>query len=405
VTVDDNRALFSCTISNAAGSKTTDEATLYVAGENERVKNSLQVLYDFESGGNEVLDISEEDTALNLTIGNMDNIKWVPSGLEVTSPTIISASVSPLKIYESCSLSNEICLEVWVKPFSNSQTGPARIMTFSQDGNERNFTFGQNNNKFNARLRTTSSDINGEPSLNSGDGSLTTDLTHVIYTRDSDGVSKIYINGIENSSSNISGDFSTWGNTFSFGLANEFTDDRNWLGTYYLAAVYSRALSTVEIEHNYLVGFNGDSNLLFAPTELVGTAEDTLVSLNWTDNESSELGYIVERKANSIDSIYYVLDTVDADIVSYTDFSPKNVTSYFYRIKAYNNKYISDYSDSIQVDNIVSDIDNEIILTDFRLYQNYPNPFNPSTTIIYSIPKPSNVTLVLYDVLGKMVTN
>jgi hypothetical protein len=39
--------------------------------------------------------------------------------------------------------------------------------------------------------------------------------------------------------------------------------------------------------------------------------------------------------------------------------------------------------------------------TEFRLEQNYPNPFNPSTKIVYSIPKNSNVKLVVYDALGK----
>ena len=39
----------------------------------------------------------------------------------------------------------------------------------------------------------------------------------------------------------------------------------------------------------------------------------------------------------------------------------------------------------------------------FTLYQNYPNPFNPSTTINYYWPSVSNVSLVVYDILGKKV--
>jgi len=42
-------------------------------------------------------------------------------------------------------------------------------------------------------------------------------------------------------------------------------------------------------------------------------------------------------------------------------------------------------------------------LTEYYLYQNFPNPFNPTTTIIYSIPKLSFVTLRIYDVLGSEV--
>jgi Secretion system C-terminal sorting domain len=39
----------------------------------------------------------------------------------------------------------------------------------------------------------------------------------------------------------------------------------------------------------------------------------------------------------------------------------------------------------------------------FNVAQNYPNPFNPATTINYSIPSRSFVTITVYDVLGRKV--
>ncbi|MEJ2053868.1 MAG: T9SS type A sorting domain-containing protein [Calditrichaceae bacterium] len=39
----------------------------------------------------------------------------------------------------------------------------------------------------------------------------------------------------------------------------------------------------------------------------------------------------------------------------------------------------------------------------FKLHQNYPNPFNPSTTIQYDVPKAAEITVRIYDILGREV--
>jgi hypothetical protein len=43
------------------------------------------------------------------------------------------------------------------------------------------------------------------------------------------------------------------------------------------------------------------------------------------------------------------------------------------------------------------------IPTVYELYQNFPNPFNPSTTIKFALPTQSQVSVTIYDILGRQV--
>ena len=43
------------------------------------------------------------------------------------------------------------------------------------------------------------------------------------------------------------------------------------------------------------------------------------------------------------------------------------------------------------------------IITEYRLDQAFPNPFNPSTTITYEIPRQEEVSIILYDLLGREI--
>jgi phosphatidylserine/phosphatidylglycerophosphate/cardiolipin synthase-like enzyme len=61
-------------------------------------------------------------------------------------------------------------------------------------------------------------------------------------------------------------------------------------------------------------------------------------------------------------------------------------------------KRLTDAGGMLDVKKITSEIP-----VKYMLEQNYPNPFNPSTIIRFSIPKGGNISLKMYDVLGKEV--
>ncbi len=56
-------------------------------------------------------------------------------------------------------------------------------------------------------------------------------------------------------------------------------------------------------------------------------------------------------------------------------------------------------------DNIITGkIENNTVISSYNLEQNYPNPFNPVTEIKYYVPEDSRISIRVYDITGKLVT-
>ena len=230
------------------------------AGEG-RVHQGLVALYGFEeAAGTVVHDISGVGQPLNLEIPDPSRVTWTPGSIRITdSPAIVSPQAAS-KVSSACKGSDEITLEAWVTPSVDQQSGPARIVTVSDGTLLRNATLGHGSDTggsvdaYTARLRATSTTPNGTPGLSSLTGTAETDLQHVVYTRRSDGLATLYVDGAVVSTTTVTGDFSGWNNGFQLAVGNEVGANRPWSGSLHLVAIYGRALGSNEVAQNRAAG-------------------------------------------------------------------------------------------------------------------------------------------------------
>ena len=139
------------------------------------------------------------------------------------------------------------------------------------------------------------------------------------------------------------------------------------------------------------------------PVELTtfsGSVNGNTVTLEWsTETEINNYGFDVERNSSSgWSKIGFVAGSGNSNSpknYSYID-QPNAGSSFSYRLKQIDIGGVYKYYDAINVSLSGSD--------KAQLMQNSPNPFNPSTSIKFYVPETMDVTIKIYDLLGKEVT-
>jgi hypothetical protein len=135
------------------------------------------------------------------------------------------------------------------------------------------------------------------------------------------------------------------------------------------------------------------------------------VQLDWsTASEVNNAGFGIERKiqGSGFVTVGFVAGsgtTNEQKLYSFTDKPANQTQTLIYRLKQLDFDGTFTYSHVISVDfyGIISGVKDTGIPAEFSLHQNFPNPFNPSTVIKFGLPFSSNVSLKVYNILGKEV--
>jgi len=149
-----------------------------------------------------------------------------------------------------------------------------------------------------------------------------------------------------------------------------------------------------------------------APTNLqISESQAEHPVLNWTANTEPDIeDYNVYRKGGYPFIDWAVIGTTTSNTYEDLELTTtyRHGEDYFYKTTAVDvNDNESDYSNTVEAEarlekqNIKEELESKPKI--YALDSNYPNPFNPTTNISYQLPKASNVTLTVYDMLGKEV--
>ncbi len=142
---------------------------------------------------------------------------------------------------------------------------------------------------------------------------------------------------------------------------------------------------------------------LAAPINLEGELAGCYVTLDWeqsgTDNSREFSHYNIYRNVD--EGAFSLLDTTL--VFAYVD-SLSETGDYGYYVTAmYAQNNQSNPTETIIIEYLQTDTENELIPVATTLNGNYPNPFNPETTIKFNLKENSKVTIEIYNIKGQKV--
>jgi|HubBroStandDraft_1064217.scaffolds.fasta_scaffold14196_2 hypothetical protein len=237
--------------------------------------------YEFQTGtGYTAYDTSGIDPAADLSISG--NVTWsggwgiiVGAGGKAQANTAASS-----KLYTLIQATGEFSIEAWVAPALVAANN-SYMVSYSGGDTTRNFTLAQTNQDYDFMLRSSNSDLNGMPQLQTLDSAmvLQASLQHVVMTYDPINGRQIYVNGVNQNvpDPQKGGTISNWDSSFALVLGNEVSGDDSWQGLIKFVAIHSRALTAAQVLQNYNAGVGERYYMLFNVASVTGVAQSYIM--------------------------------------------------------------------------------------------------------------------------------
>jgi hypothetical protein len=246
-----------------------------------RFEKDLIAKWEFKTGsGSTAFDTSGVEPAINLSLNGQ--YSWINGwGIQLVNGKAQGSTASSKKLYDLITATGEFSIEAWVVPANVTQEGPARIISYSGGSQNRNFTLGQTLYTYDMRLRSSTTDSDGQPALTTADADedVQASLQHVVVNYDPINGRQVYVNGqfTGDVDSIEAGDLSAWNDSYAFVLGSEVSGEAYWAGSIRMVAIHNRVLTPEQISQNFAVGIGQKFFLLFNVSDIIAVPQAYVV--------------------------------------------------------------------------------------------------------------------------------
>lgn len=225
--------------------------------EYERDQDGLIASYNFNNNVDQVYDISNYLTPVNLNLTGNANSSTFKSSPQQRKTYISAEPVT--KILSSVRNTQEFSLECWIKSSKDTDEDIQQIVSIENHSGKL-FSISQDNMKSNTlfdyfvNFRTNSTSESGQPDFSLNQSFEFRAINHIVYTRDEKGTEKFFFNGkFINSNIRPSG-LDDWIGDYYLVIGSAIDGQQSWNGEIYYLSIYNKTLSASVIDQHYIAG-------------------------------------------------------------------------------------------------------------------------------------------------------